>query len=101
MISTVSQAVSWSLVGPRNECEARLIVTEVLRRALRAEADPSEQLAHRRLGVVGEAEARARPSIVGKSRAHKPAQRGKQKSVCRAKAQQRSGGGRGTDVRRD
>src|SRR5215475_13121470 len=101
MLSTVSQGGSWSLVGPRNECKARLIVTEILRRALRGKADPSEQLAHCRLGVIGEAEARAHPSIAGKSRAHKPAQRGKQKSFCRPKAQQRSGGGRGTDMRRD
>jgi hypothetical protein len=90
-----------SLLRPHHECEARLIVTEILRRTLRGEADASEQLAHRRLAVVREAEARAHLSIVGKSRAHKPAQRGKQKSVSRPKAQQGSGGGRGTDVRRD
>ena len=56
--------------------------------ALCGKSGGGELLQHRRFAVAGEAEARAQPPVIGEERAHQAGDRGEEKSVGGAEAQQ-------------
>src|SRR5215510_6810867 len=86
---------------PRDKGHARLVVADIGVSAARRKSAAGELGDHRRLAVAREPEIEAQAPVVGDKRAHEADERGAEKAVRRAKANERRRIGPGGDMERD